>query len=141
MLAPLPLQQRHAGAAHRHRDVDLSVGVSAGHAGARPLQDDGGGEDQSAAVLLALLLAAGAPQQAASAQAVGLRDVAGEPGRVVREPERRTHTVRVTPVLPGCVKYSRSTAKHPFSVSDFPWNPGSQGSAGGSPCSQRVKAG
>lgn len=83
LLVPLPLQQRHAGAAHRHRDINLCVGVTPGHAGARPLQDDGRGVDRSAAVLLALLAAAAAAQQAALAQAVGLRDVARVPGRVV----------------------------------------------------------
>lgn len=86
--AALLLHQRHAGAAHRDGDVNLGVGVPSSHAGARPLQDDRRSVDRSAAVLLALL--ARASEQTALTQAVGLRDVAGVPGRVVRKPGRKS---------------------------------------------------
>lgn len=86
--APLLLHQRHAGAAHRDGDVNLGVGVASSDAGARSLQDDRRSVDRSAAVLLALL--AGASEQTALTQAVGFRDVAGEPGRVVRKPGRNS---------------------------------------------------
>lgn len=83
---PLLLQPRHAGASHRDGDVDLGVGVAAADAGARPPQDDGRRVDGSAAVLVALHPVRS--DQTALTQAVGLRDVAGIPGRVVREPAR-----------------------------------------------------
>lgn len=85
--APLLLHQRHAGAAHRDGDVNLGVRVPSSDAGTGSLQDDRRSVDRSAAVLLALL--AGASEQTALTQAVGFRDVAGVPGRVVRKPGRK----------------------------------------------------
>lgn len=69
------LHQRHTGASHGHRDVDLGVGVASTYTGASSPQDDGGSVDRSAAVLLAPLPVR--PYQAAFTQAVGLWDVAG----------------------------------------------------------------
>lgn len=83
----LLLQQRHAGAAHGDGHVDLRVRVAAADAGAHPLEDDGGSVDRSAAVLVALLAVRAA--QAALTQAVRLGDVAGIPGRVVRDPDKQ----------------------------------------------------
>lgn len=91
---PLLLQQRHTGAPHGDGDVDLGVGVTAADAGARSPQDDRGSVDRSAAVLVALL--AVRADQAAFTQAVRLGDVAGVPGRVVGDPERRKTTESVS---------------------------------------------
>lgn len=86
----LLLQQRHAGAPHGDGDVDLCVRVAAADTGAHPPQDDGRSVDRSAAVLVALL--AVRPRQAALTQAVRLWDVAGIPGRVVRDPGGKNST-------------------------------------------------
>lgn len=59
--------------------------MAASYAGAGSLQDDGRGVDRSAAVLVALLPEE--TEQTALTQTVGLRDVTGVPGRVVRKPE------------------------------------------------------
>lgn len=84
LVASLLLQQRHTGASHSDGDVALDVGVTAADTGARSPQDDGGRVDRSAAVLAALLTMRS--DQAALTQAVRLRNVAGIPGRVIRDP-------------------------------------------------------
>lgn len=89
LAVPLPFQPRHAGAPHGDGHVDLRVGVAAPHAGAGPLQDDGRGVDGSAAELLALL--ALRSDQTALTKAVGLGDVAWEPGRLVIQPKTVRH--------------------------------------------------
>lgn len=81
------LQPWHTGAAHRDGDIDLSVGVAASYTGTRPPQDDGGSVDGDAAVPVALLPVRS--HQTALTQAVGLRDVAGEPAGVIGEPGKR----------------------------------------------------
>lgn len=86
LAVPLPFQPRHTGAPHGDGHVDLRVGVAAADAGAGPLQDDGRGKDGSAAELLALLLPLRSDQTALT-KAVGLGDVAREPGRLIIQPK------------------------------------------------------
>lgn len=60
--------------------------MAAADAGAGPLQDDGRGKDRSAAELVALLLPLRSHQTALT-KAVGLGDVAREPGRLIIQPK------------------------------------------------------
>lgn len=59
--------------------------MAAADAGAGPLQDDGRGIDRSAAELVALLPVRS--DQTALTKAVGLGDVAREPGRLIIQPK------------------------------------------------------